>query len=296
MPFTPSQTSAPARSDFVDQYNRAIQFGQIYAGALPAHAVNHMIGGSDLITPAGIGAVDLTDYRLTNARTPTAHKSTHATGGTDALTFSDIGACSTTDSRLSDARFPTAHKSTHATGGSDALSYSDIGACSNTDSRLSNARTPTAHASTHAIGGSDPILFASRFVLNVSTSQSNLGGVAGATNYFNGIGAGYSVNASDRRIKILQDCTLVSSSVVVQQATASTTGTSGTINFINITKGVTTQLATAITTVADNVFYEYSKTGMTAAVSSGDQFHLTVSGFSTVVTNLRVIVTLYFAV
>jgi hypothetical protein len=290
MPNLPSQTPSPARSDFVDQYNRAIQFGQIYAGALPAHAVNHMIGGSDLITPAGIGAVDLTDPRLTNARTPTAHKSTHATGGTDTLSFSDIGACSTSDSRLSDARFPTAHKSTHAIGGSDALSISDIGACSSTDPRLSDARTPTAHASTHAFGGSDAI--SSRFVLAISTSQSNIT----VTSYFNGNGAGYSANATDRLIRILQSATLTAVSLTVQQATLSTTATGGILNLYNASNGPTiTPLISSINTTADNNFYGFTATGLNVSVSLNHQFALAYTNFNVNPTSVRSIVYLYFS-
>jgi hypothetical protein len=54
------QTNAPAGSEFVDQYNRAVSFGQI-GGAngapLPAHASTHATDGSDPVTPASIGTV-----------------------------------------------------------------------------------------------------------------------------------------------------------------------------------------------------------------------------------------------
>lgn len=125
-----SQTAAPARKDFVDQYVRALQFQQLPYSGLPSHAPNHAIGGLDPVSPASIGAVDLSDPRLTDSRNPLAHNTTHYTGGSDPLTASNIGACSDTDPRLSDNRFPTSHKSTHAVGGTDALSPTDLGATS----------------------------------------------------------------------------------------------------------------------------------------------------------------------
>jgi hypothetical protein len=54
------QTNAPAGGEWVDQYNRAITFGQINVDQLanlPAHASTHAVGGSDEITPASIGTV-----------------------------------------------------------------------------------------------------------------------------------------------------------------------------------------------------------------------------------------------
>jgi hypothetical protein len=56
------QTNAPAGGEWVDQYNRAIAFGQINVDQLvnlPAHASTHATGGSDPVTPASIGAVSL---------------------------------------------------------------------------------------------------------------------------------------------------------------------------------------------------------------------------------------------
>ena len=56
------QTNAPAGGEWVDQYNRAIAFGQINVDQLanlPAHAPTHATGGSDPVTPDSIGAVTL---------------------------------------------------------------------------------------------------------------------------------------------------------------------------------------------------------------------------------------------
>jgi hypothetical protein len=99
------------------------------------------------------------DARFTDARTPTAHASTHASGGTDVVTPAAIGAAATShvhsgadittgtvpigriptgttgstvpfgnDSRFTDARTPTAHAASHATGGGDAITPASIGA------------------------------------------------------------------------------------------------------------------------------------------------------------------------
>jgi hypothetical protein len=56
------QTNAPAGGEWVDQYNRAVAFGQIdvdQLANLPAHASTHAVGGSDPVTPSSIGAVSL---------------------------------------------------------------------------------------------------------------------------------------------------------------------------------------------------------------------------------------------
>jgi len=152
-----SQTNAPANSNFVDDFNRALQYKQILAygpSNVPLHAYTHFAGGVDAISASDINAVGLTDPRLTDARTPTLHASTHKHGGSDEVATAssaangipkasasgllDIGwlptgatpttLCVGNDARLSNSRTPTAHKSTHATGGTDILLPSDIGA------------------------------------------------------------------------------------------------------------------------------------------------------------------------
>lgn len=165
----------------MDQYNRAIQFQQIYAGALPLHAINHMIGGMDPISPAGIGAVSLTDPRLTNARTPLAHNTTHYTAGSDPLTPSDIGACSNTDPRLINNRFPTSHKSTHAIGGTDVLTPTDIGAANTVHTHIPSAITglvlsntiDLSHAGTNPALGGQTYYFATAADLSAVITVDN---------------------------------------------------------------------------------------------------------------------------
>jgi hypothetical protein len=53
--------------------------------------------------PGLAGKVDSTDTRLTNSRTPTAHATTHATGGTDVLTPAAIGAAAATHTHTATA-------------------------------------------------------------------------------------------------------------------------------------------------------------------------------------------------
>lgn len=68
------------------------------------------------------------DPRLTDSRTPVNHAGTHASGGTDVVTPAAIGAVANDDARLTDSRTPTAHAGTHATGGTDVLTPAAIGA------------------------------------------------------------------------------------------------------------------------------------------------------------------------
>jgi hypothetical protein len=186
-----SQTNAPANINFVDDFNRALQYKQILAfgpSNVPLHAYTHFAGGVDAITASDINAVDLTDPRLTDARTPTLHASTHKHGGSDEVATAssvangipkaassgllDIGwlptgtsattLCVGNDARLSDSRTPTAHKSTHATGGTDILLPSDIGAADLVHTHipsaitgliLSNAKDFSHAANNPALGG-----------------------------------------------------------------------------------------------------------------------------------------------
>lgn len=85
------QTNAPAGGEWVDQFNRAVAYGQINIdqAGLPAHASTHAVGGSDPVSPASIGAAS------------TSHASTHATGGSDSITPASIGAITAFSSNTS---------------------------------------------------------------------------------------------------------------------------------------------------------------------------------------------------
>jgi hypothetical protein len=77
------QTNAPATGEWVDQFNRAVQFGQVnidQAITVPAHASTHAVGGSDPVSAASIGAAAVT------------HASTHSSGGSDPISLTGIGA------------------------------------------------------------------------------------------------------------------------------------------------------------------------------------------------------------
>jgi hypothetical protein len=142
-----------------------------------------------------------------------------------------------------------------------------------------------------------PLYRRNQFDVQVSTNQSNLGSGAGVANFFNGNGAGYSVSAAgvDRRISILRNGVLTQATIILQQATSSTTGTGGTVSFVNHTKGTSVTLASSLSTTADNSFYETKTTGLQFIVSSGDQCYFQVSGFSAQPTNLRIMGSLYFS-
>lgn len=65
-------------------------------------------------TTAGL-AVQASDTRLTNARTPTAHKTSHENGGADEISVAGLSG------ELADAQPPKTHASTHGTAGSDPV-------------------------------------------------------------------------------------------------------------------------------------------------------------------------------
>jgi hypothetical protein len=134
-------------------------------GSFPtAHKTTHAIGGTDVLTPADIGAYAASNpsnfVDAAGAANAAPVQSVNTKTGTVTLNAADVGADAsgsasavqgnldthtgsstnvhgiantadlvvTGDARLSDARTPTAHKASHQTGGSDALAPADIGA------------------------------------------------------------------------------------------------------------------------------------------------------------------------
>ena len=134
------------------------------------------------------------------------------------------------------------------------------------------------------------------FTLSAGTGSNSLSGVEGSTTWFNGQGTGYSsgTNGSTRAITILETCSLKRVSLTIQQATGGTTGTNGVLGIRNITTGVNYVLISAITTTANNDFENFSQTGLSVPFTAGDQYAWYYTGFSTVATLLRTIVTGYF--
>ena len=69
--------------------------GSIFTTTYPnnfLHGSKHALDSDDPLTANQIGAVDLTDPRLTDARYPTIHANTHMIDGTDVINPIDIGA------------------------------------------------------------------------------------------------------------------------------------------------------------------------------------------------------------
>jgi hypothetical protein len=133
------------------------------------------------------------------------------------------------------------------------------------------------------------------FTLSASTGSNNLGGAAGATNYFNGNGASYSIatDGSSRSLPILETCTLRKIAFALQQQAAATVGTNGILGIRNVTTGTNYTLITGITTNANDLFYFYN-VDVTVPFTSGDLYAYFLTGFSTQATNLRAMVTGYF--
>jgi hypothetical protein len=155
---------------------------------------------------AGAGAavaLSSTDGSVTNSRTPTAHASTHATGGSDVVTPAAIGADAAgaassaqayaiqranhtgtqSADTLTDGTTNKAYTATERTKlagvatGATAVTVAAAGtagaALSATDATTTNARTPTAHASTHGSAGSDPVTIASTQVTGLGSAATH---------------------------------------------------------------------------------------------------------------------------
>jgi hypothetical protein len=117
-------------------------------------------------TTAGL-AVQASDTRLSDARTPTAHATSHQNGGGDEINVAGLSGV------LADPQTPASHGSSHASNGSDPIPAATTSvrgtvelatsaettaglAVQASDTRLSDARVPTNHAPTHeALGGDE---------------------------------------------------------------------------------------------------------------------------------------------
>ena len=129
-------------------------------GVDPINAATTLVGGivelaTSAETTAGL-AVQASDTRLSDSRTPLAHASTHISSGSDPIPIATTSVRGTVelatdaenaanvvvqgnDSRLSNARTPTAHATSHKTGGSDAIKLDELAAP--TDITTLNATT-----------------------------------------------------------------------------------------------------------------------------------------------------------
>ena len=170
-------TSVVAADNSAGTLTSKVTLGSIAAlggGPPGAHAASHATGGTDVITPASIGAVSTSDSRLTDSRTPSAHKTSHATGNSDALSPADIGAAPANHtqalSTITDAG--TAASRNVPASGNATSSQVVLGS----DTRLADSRTPTAHASTHRSSGADyvaPVILSP--TLSANTNDWNPG-------------------------------------------------------------------------------------------------------------------------
>lgn len=98
--------------------------------SLPAHAVDHEVGGSDEISVLGLSGL------LADGQTPLAHKTSHENGGADEISVVGLSGL------LADGQTPLAHKTSHQSGGSDAIKLDDLAA---TDDNTDLDASITAH-------------------------------------------------------------------------------------------------------------------------------------------------------
>lgn len=138
-----------------------------------AHAPTHE-GGSDPISPAGIGAeptispkntafnkdfgsgagdvCEGDDARLSDARTPLAHDLAGAEHNADTLADLNSKISDATLDDSGDPRDPNAHSGSHENGGADEISVAGLSGV------LADAQTPAAHKDSHKLGGGDAFL------------------------------------------------------------------------------------------------------------------------------------------
>jgi len=138
LPATPPAVHASSHEDSgTDEINLTGLAGESVTPQPPkAHAASHM-GGSDPVTPVGIGADTPTERNtaisnhsaVTAAHhtrpvdgelLPAVHNPSHETGGADEIVVTGLLGI------LANAQIPQAHKDTHKTGGSDSFLAADL--------------------------------------------------------------------------------------------------------------------------------------------------------------------------